>query len=254
MTTEILKEKRNGVNGRKSVHDVLDSIEAKPKKATKEKGPVSVEIPALSMQRISIRVRNADDCSLIVNQFSRKARQEMLDAQQGKKKIKKEAKDPERCFRESLYTIDEKKGLYGVEASFFKKAMVNAARFLGKTVPATLIRGGVIVEGSLLRLEDPKDPKKSAKPEMREDVVRVGPFGNRVADLRYRGEFKTWAVSLTIRYLRPHFSAQQIVNLLAYAGACVGICERRLEKEGGHPFGSFVIEPGNFEGEDIHPV
>ena len=42
-----------------------------------------------------------------------------------------------------------------VEASFFKKAMVNATKFLGKTVPSSLVKGGIVVEGSLLPLEDP---------------------------------------------------------------------------------------------------
>jgi hypothetical protein len=245
--TASVADKISKVNGRAGVHAALAAVDAKPKKAAKEKGPVEVSIPALTMERIKVRVVGSDGCSLIVNQFSKKARQEMLDVQMGKKKIKRDAKNPEENFRASLYAIDEKRGIYGVEAAFFKKAMVNAARFLGKTVPATLIRGGVIVEGNLLRLEDPKHPNKNAEPVMREDVVRVGPFGNRVADLRYRGEFATWAVTLSIRFLRPHFSAQQVINLLAYAGACVGICERRLEKEGGHPFGSFTIQEGTFK-------
>jgi hypothetical protein len=78
------------------------------------------------------------------------------------------------------------------------------------------------------------------KPVMREDVVKVGKFPNKVADLRYRAEFKKWSCVLTIKYNARVLTQDQIINLLHLAGFAVGIGEWRPEKSG--QFGMFHVE------------
>jgi hypothetical protein len=53
-------------------------------------------------------------------------------------------------------------------------------------------------------------------------MVRVG-MGT--ADIRYRGEFKTWSATVTVRYNARVLSADQVVNLFNTAGFAVGVGE-----------------------------
>jgi hypothetical protein len=66
---------------------------------------------------------------------------------------------------------------------------------------------------------------------MREDMVRVG-MGS--ADLRYRGEFKEWKTTFSIRFNKNVLSIEQIVLLFNTAGFAIGVGEWRPEKNGSH--------------------
>jgi hypothetical protein len=74
-------------------------------------------------------------------------------------------------------------------------------------------------------------------PDMREDMVRIG-MGT--ADLRYRGEFKTWATTLHIRYNARAMSMEQIVNLFNIGGFACGVGEWRPGRDGSN--GMFHVE------------
>jgi hypothetical protein len=86
-----------------------------------EKTKVGVEIPPINIKELNIHIKGTS--SLISNKFSETSKKQMLDKQQKKAKMAKEAKDPEKCFKESLYPMG--KGKYGFPASGFKKAMVS---------------------------------------------------------------------------------------------------------------------------------
>lgn len=175
-----------------------------------------VELPAMNIQRIEVKV--VGDSPLICHAWSAKAKKQMLDKQMKKPKLAKEAKDPDRDFQESLYKLN---GDYGFPARAFKEAAVSACRNVDG-IPMTLARGAFHVMGDLL-------PLKASKPVMREDMVRIG-MGT--ADIRYRGEFRTWSLVLPVRYNPTVLSAEQIVNLLNVAGFAVGVGEWRPEKNG----------------------
>ena len=72
---------------------------------------------------------------------------------------------------------------------------------------------------------------------MREDVVRL--MGT-TADLRYRGEFKTWKAVVTVRHNPSVLSREQVCNLFNVAGFAIGIGEWRPQKDGS--FGMFHVE------------
>ena len=82
-------------------------------------------------------------------------------------------------------------------------------------------RGAFHIDGDLVSIQ--------GKPTMREDMVRIG---KGVADIRYRGEFKTWSVRLRIRYNANVLSAEQIINLFETAGFGIGVGEHRPQKNG----------------------
>jgi len=127
--------------------------------------------------------------------------------------------------------MDEKKGKYGFPATGFKKAMVSACRY-AEGFSMTKAYGAFHILGDLVEI-------KGAKPVMRTDVVRIGNFGKKTADIRYRGEFKDWKIDLRILYNARVVSKQMLAHLLNLAGFAVGVGEWRPEKGG--QFGMFEV-------------
>lgn len=72
---------------------------------------------------------------------------------------------------------------------------------------------------------------------MREDMVRLN---GATADIRYRGEFRSWEADLTVQFNADLISHEQLVNLFEGAGFSVGVGEWRIEKNGN--FGCFEIK------------
>ena len=194
--------------------------------ATKKSTAVEVEsIEALRIDKRTVTLRLVGDSPLICHKWSEKAKKEMLDKQMKKAKTAKVAKDPARDYEESLYQTEQG---YGFPCVAFKSAAVGACRFT-EGVKMTVARGAFHVVGELAEIE--------GKPSMREDMVRVG-MGT--ADIRYRGEFKAWATTLTITYNAAALSVEQIVNLYNLAGFGIGVGEWRPEKDGS--YGRFHVE------------
>lgn len=186
--------------------------------------PEVVSVPAIEIRPMEIVL--IGDSPLISHRWSEKAKEMMLDKQMKKATKGKEAKDPERDYRESLYDFPSEHGEYGFPAVAFKSAAVGACRFLDMKM--TEARGAFHVLGELVPIE--------GKPKMREDMVRVG-MGT--ADIRYRGEFPEWKAYLALRFNATVFSPGQIVNLFNNAGFGVGVGEWRPEKNGS--FGMFHV-------------
>lgn len=190
----------------------------------------TVTIPKINVQTIELRL--VGDSPLICHRWSEKAKKQMRDKQQKKAKTAKEAKDPWQDFIESLYWLTDRpekvaekdiaKATFGFPSVGFKAAAVGAVRF-SDGMKMTEARGAFHVIGEYVAIV--------GTPTMREDLVRVG-MGT--ADLRYRGEFKTWEATLQIAYNTDAVSAEQIVNLFNLAGFGVGVGEWRPEKDGSY--------------------
>lgn len=184
---------------------------------------------------------------LLVHNFGAKAIKSILDKQTGQARTMREKKDPFRDFVESLYVINQKRvpkkkiepgdswpyvaDTFGFPASAFKKAMVQACGFVDG-ISKTWIRGLVHIHGDLL-------PIKYKRLVMRQDTVRVGPFGKKTADIRFRGEFQEWSIPLRVSFNANAITPQQIVMLLNNAGFSVGVGEWRPEKDGSS--GTFAV-------------
>jgi hypothetical protein len=182
------------------------------------------EIPTLNIEVTTIKLRG--DSALICHKWSEKAKREILDKQMKKAKAKKESRDPQKDYEESLYHLPE--GGYGFPAVAFKAAAVDACSHVAD-ITKVLARGAFHIMGEMVRI--------NGEPTMREDMVRIG-MGT--ADIRYRGEFKEWSVEVEIRYNKNVLSVEQIVNLFNTAGFAIGVGEWRPQKDGG--FGMFHVE------------
>jgi hypothetical protein len=197
-----------------------------PEAAPAKAGAV-INLPRLDIQVMEVILDG--DAPLICHAWSAKQKRLMLSKQMMEASQGKEAKDPEADYRDSLYMMED--GSYGFPAVAFKNAAVDACTSLQKSISKVAARQSFHVVGELVRIE--------GKPRPREDMVRVG-MGT--ADIRYRAEFPSWTVKLTIRFNSRVLSAGQIINLLNVAGFAVGVGEWRPEKNGS--FGLFHVREG----------
>jgi hypothetical protein len=184
----------------------------------------TVVLPSLQIETVNVTL--IGDTPLIVHRWSEKAKKEMLDKQMKRATAGREAKDPERDFRDSLYVLED--GSYGFPIIGFKAAAVTACTSIG-SMTKVAARQAFHVDGEFAVIE-------GDEPTMREDMVRVG-MGT--ADIRYRGEFKNWFTTIAVKFNANVMSAEQILNLMQTAGFAVGVGEWRPEKDG--QFGRFHV-------------
>jgi hypothetical protein len=254
--TAVADAPAKGAGGRKELAEALKSAEQAAVPGGKKfgrkipgKSLTTIDASQLMVKPAVMTVKVVGLTPLLVHNFGAKAIRMILDKQTGKAKAGPRAlKDPFEDFKESLYLIDAKrvpkkrlepgqhwpfvKDTFGFPASGFKKAMVSACSFV-EGIPKTWVRGLVHIHGDLL-------PITYEKLVMRQDTVRVGPFGKKSADIRFRGEFHSWSVELRISYNRAAVSPEQIGMLINNAGFSVGVGEWRPEKDGSS--GTFAIE------------
>lgn len=217
-----------------------------------------VEIKPIEV--VGTKIRIYGDTHLIMHAWSAKAKKEMLDAQQGKKKGKqKEPKNPVFDFVESIYWLDEKPPItndmsvedsekafaefmqnnnprFGFPATAFKQAAISSAYRMGWSKDKASIRGAFYIQGD----ENGMVEILSDMPTMREDMVRIG---QGTADLRYRGEFRNWYADLNISYNKNgNYSLDSIVNMINAGGYICGVGEWRPERDGTNGMFHVVIE------------
>lgn len=204
--------------------------------AKAKENSVEVIIPAIKIKKLQLTL--VGDSPMICHAWSEKAKKEMLDKQMKKAKGGRDVKDPFKDFIDSLYWLSDKpknptmedlsKAKFGFPSVAFKSAAVDACSY-ADGITKVMTRGAFHISSDMVEIQ--------GIPEMREDMVRVG-MGS--ADLRYRGEFKSWKVELEIRYNEAALSVEQIINLFNIGGFAVGIGEWRPQKDGS--FGMFHVE------------
>lgn len=204
------------------------SAATKKKPAADGSTESDIKIPDVAIRVIEVPIRGTSP--LIVHKFSEKALKQMQEKQGGAARQKRAPKVPEDEFRSSLYDMPGKPGAYGFPSVGFKKAMISACRHV-EGIPMTLARGAFHVAGEFVEIE-------GAQPTMRTDTVRLE---TGVADIRYRGEFRDWTATLTIRFIGTSITPSQVVHILNVAGFAVGVGENRPEKSGAG-FGQFEVD------------
>ena len=211
------------------------------------------------VEKVTAEITIVGESPLIVHAWSEKAKKEILDAQQGKKKGKKSDKrNPVEDFIRSLYWLDgmpeipngateeecekifldavSKGARFGFPAVAIKKAAVSAAYRQGYTKDKVSANGTFWLNG----IDDPEFVviESDEPPTMREDMVKIG-MGT--ADLRYRAEFKRWKARCRVSYIKDGIlSIENIINMINLGGFCCGLGEWRSEKGG--IAGAFTVQ------------
>jgi len=184
-------------------------------------------IPKPAIKKMTFTI--VGDTPYISHNWSEKATRMMEEKQQKKARQAKEARNPEEDFKSSIYYTED--GKYGVPAIHFKRAAVDAVRFIDG-LRMTEARGAFFAMGDIL-------PLRCSDPHMRTDHVRNS---SGVADLRYRAQFDTWEVDITVRFNSSFITEEQIINLFDMAGFAIGLGERRPAQKVSDQFGMFHIK------------
>jgi hypothetical protein len=196
-----------------------------------------IQIDKIAAETLRVPIRGT--APLIMHNWSEKAKRQLLESQQGKKKLK-EIRDPKADYEAAFYRIAHEGEVdgYGFPVTAFKAATVGAGRFYGKSVKMTELRQFIFMKGVLTKADPQQLVEIFGEPEMREDVVRLSGMG-RPPDLRYRPEFREWSAVLTITYVTSSLARSSVLSLIDAGGLGIGIGEWRPEKRG--EFGTYEI-------------
>lgn len=182
---------------------------------------------------------------LVVHRIDKKVEQGFHDkivsgsTPKGKKKF--DARDPVEICEAAKY-IGETNGVRweGFNASGIRLALISACRLTN--VKMTLAKLSLFV------VEDGRDVLSPIYPLVRifgkaEKTEMVARTETGVAMLTIRPMYYPWSANLRIRYDNDQFKLVDVTNLLARAGAQVGICEGRPDSKnsGGMGWGTFEI-------------
>lgn len=211
---------------------------AQPEATEVSEAPVAIQINKIDTETLHVPI--VGTTPLIVHNFSEKSRRQMLDAQQGKKKVK-QVRDPQSEYEAAFYRIATEDGpdKYGFPVTAFKAATIGAARFYDKSVSMTALRQFLFMSGVMTKADPQMLVEIVGEPEMREDVVRLG-GPSRSADLRYRPMFPEWSTTLDVTYVRSSIDRNSVLSLIDAGGMGIGIGEWRPEKRG--EFGTYAID------------
>jgi hypothetical protein len=185
------------------------------------------------------------DSPLICHAWSQKAKLEMLKGQVGSTKSAKEKRDPETDFLDSLYEMGD--GIYGFPITAVKKAMLSCAH-KDRGVPRSDAQQSIWLDAEMISTRPalagavcdmPLTRIYGSKPEMREDMVRIGTGLRKTANLAYRAQFTVWGLRITGSVNPLMVEAHQLLFLARNAGTGMGIGDWRNEKGGW--FGSFHV-------------
>ena len=173
---------------------------------------------------------------LVVHAWSKKAREDVVGPHVGNARPRKELRDPQAEYLDSLYHLDGDRT--GFPASGIKAAIVTAAR-LFDGISMTTLKPAIHVSGEgpqqLIPIE--------GEHRLREDLVRIGGKGQGTgtATTRWRGEYVEWKMLVEVTYLSALLDLNSLVNLVDGAGVG-GIGEWRPEKSPTGSLGTFKVD------------
>lgn len=144
---------------------------------------------------------------------------------------KDDISEEEKVKAKFYYTENEE---YGILSRAFYNSMIRASSYLFEIKQGGMrnIKEGITVKGDVLPLKYKK--------------VSVVTHWGRTSGMKgsprkiMRNAFEDWSVELTIQYNKNNLSAEQIINVLNWAGFHIGVGGFRKEKTGN--FGAFHVE------------
>lgn len=217
---------------------LVESAEPSQAQAPTTKQIITISPP--NFQTVSFIIEGIEP--LVQNKFSKKAQEQMIEAQKAgstaRKGKKREAKDFEGAYKESQHISTE--GWGGIPASAFRAGMVSACRTVGFKMTLAKLSVFVFADGQ------DADGTPLIKITKGTPSMVVHPVRNQtgVADMRVRAMWKPgWRAIVRIQYDGDQFTATDITNLFMRMGLQVGVGEGRPDsKESvGMNWGRFVI-------------
>jgi hypothetical protein len=239
MPTRVRQAEANG-NGNGHAIAVEDPPKAARRPATERReAPMVSSIPPLTGAEMTVTVEFLTP--LVIQRFSKKSRDQIIEKQTGTGKVKqREKRDPVAECKAALYVINPKRKIYAALACWFKHALVSALQTIDRGIlNRSDVQRAVWIKGELLPLVDAKG--RPAKWVMREDMVRTqGPRPTSMP--RWRPEFPVGTrveIPILIRDVNM-VNPTQIPALLDRAGMG-GVGEGRPQKCAHLGWGQFQV-------------
>lgn len=186
------------------------------------------------------------DTPLITHAWSEKAKREMLAKQVGGVRAAREKRDPQADFVSSLYEMGDGKS-YGFPVTGLKNAILSSSH-KDKGIARSAVMSALYLDAEMVRVRPalagaicdlPLVRIWGAKPEMREDMVKIGVGLNKTASLAYRAQFFPWAIRVKAQINSDIVTPDALAFLVQECGRSSGLGEWRNEKRG--IFGSFHL-------------
>lgn len=249
--SEVLRSGDNGVDG---TEERVEQVKRLAKKPTKAEGNSSkdakeglfgpsetVVITPAKMKIVKLKV--VGETPLVQCKFSTKARNQIVETQEGgslsKKGRKRDPKNFKDCFNEARHISTQ--GWDGIHAGGFRNGMISACKLVGFHMTKAKLGVFVLADG----ISDEGTPLvRITKGEPR---MNVSPVRNAtgVVDMRARPMWDPgWEALVTIRFDADMFSVTDVVNLMTRVGLQCGICEGRPNSKdsAGCDWGLFRVE------------
>jgi hypothetical protein len=239
-------------NDRDGLDAVAEIAKASGKKARGKAAPQSNGDGVGLRQAISIAAPNFLTASFLIRgdspfvqlRFTEKARNQMkmkhLAGSTSKKGTKREPRDFQEDFRQSMYRLPEEGG-YGIPSASFRNAMISACRLCGFKM--TIAKLSLFIEPNGFDVQDHTPLTKITKgePQYHESVCRNA---NGSADLRVRAMWQPgWEATVTVKFDSEMLTVTDVSNLLMRVGGQVGVGEGRADSKNsaGQGWGSFQL-------------
>ena len=201
---------------------------------------ITIKPPNYMLARVEIR----GTAPLVQLQFDEKVGEEMRKRQEAGEQARKgrarQAKDFTALFHRAYYQGPN--GEYGIPASAFRNAMIDACRMAGFKI--THAKMSVFIVADFCdRKGKPLVALKGGDPEEHVSGVRNA---TGVIDLRPRAMWREWGCVVPIQFNADQFALADVINLLAHAGIAVGIGEGRpfSRNSAGCGWGTFEVVTG----------
>lgn len=215
-----------------------------------------IKVAKADMKIVEVPIVSSENSPLVINKFSRKARQQMMINMSTPKAAKKSKSErPPRNFDEDFEGARHRSaaGWDGIPATAFRNSMVDACRAAGVVMTKAKQAIFVLPDGTdeddgtaLVRIRyadgDPgrKGRAENPVPERTEMPVRNDDGS---ADIRVRPMWRAWSAVVRIKFDAGMIDAESVVALLYRAGQQVGLCEGRpfSKNSCGMGWGTFEI-------------
>lgn len=217
------------------------------KKATAATAPETRSVVIAAPHFESAQIKIVGTSPLVLHKFAQKSKEAMIAkqeaGQQGKKVTKRAAKDFNASFEGARHRASARHGGWdGFTASAIRNAMISACRVAGFKMTIAKLSVFCVADGYS---DDGDALVKITKGTPTMDV-RPARNDNGAMDIRARPMWAPgWEATVTLRWDADQFSATDVANLLARAGAQVGVGEGRADsrESAGLGWGHFEVRP-----------
>jgi hypothetical protein len=193
---------------------------------TKQKNQTNVHLQELKKEKITIEIIGVTP--LLMEKMDMNV-VERYNLKKGKKLSEKDEKIEEEKYEAKKHLTDD--GKVGFPSTAFLKGMVEVAPYLDG-LDKKKVRGSVRILGDILPIKfktETKDTKWGKTSGITKAPRKI-----------IRPKFSDWSCELDIVYNASNISAEQIINLLTWAGFQMGIGGFRPEHSG--TFGQYEVK------------